>query len=239
MGKVIVIVSGKGGVGKTMFTANLGGTLSQNGKKVVLVDMDMGLRNLDICMGLENRVVYDIADVINGVCRIKQALIKDKRFPDLYLIAAPQNMEKVEMTPLHTKIIYEKLSETFDYVIVDGPAGIDEGMKNAISGADMAIIVTTPEFAALRDADKVDKILIENGLTNRKIVVNKLKAELISNGVLPSITEVSKILRADIIGYIQEDDNIQIATNNGTPIVLKTSTYIYDNFMKIIERIQF
>ncbi|MEI8215772.1 MAG: septum site-determining protein MinD [Eubacteriales bacterium] len=239
MGKVIVIVSGKGGVGKTMFTANLGGTLSQNGKKVVLVDMDMGLRNLDICMGLENRVVYDIADVINGVCRIKQALIKDKRFPDLYLIAAPQNMEKVEMTPLHTKIIYEKLSETFDYVIVDGPAGIDEGMKNAISGADMAIIVTTPEFAALRDADKVDKILIENGLTNRKIVVNKLKAELISNGVMPSITEVSKILRADIIGYIQEDDNIQIATNNGTPIVLKTGTYIYDNFMKIIERIQF
>ena len=238
MGKVIVIVSGKGGVGKTMFTANLGGTLSQNGKKVVLVDMDMGLRNLDICMGLENRVVYDIADVINGVCRIKQALIKDKRFPELYLIAAPQNMEKVEMTPLHTKIIYEKLSENFDYVIVDGPAGIDEGMKNAISGADMAIIVTTPEFAALRDADKVDKVLIENGLTNRKIVVNKLKAELISNGVMPSITEVSKMLRADIIGYIQEDDNIQIATNNGTPIVLKTGTYIYDNFMKIIERIQ-
>ena len=239
MGKVIVIVSGKGGVGKTMFTANLGGTLSQNGKKVVLVDMDMGLRNLDICMGLENRVVYDIADVINGVCRIKQALIKDKRFPDLYLIAAPQNIEKVEITPLHTKIIYEKLSETFDYVIVDGPAGIDEGMRNAISGADMAIIVTTPEFAALRDADKVDKLLIENGLTNRKIVVNKLKAELISNGVMPSITEVSKMLRADIIGYIQEDDNIQIATNNGTPIVLKTGTYIYDNFMKIIERIQF
>jgi septum site-determining protein MinD len=238
MGKVIVIVSGKGGVGKTMFAANLGGILSQKGSKVVLVDMDMGLRNLDICIGLENKVVYDIADVINGVCRIKQALIRDRRFPELYLIGAPQNLEKVEITPLHTKIIYEKLAETFDYVIIDGPAGIDEGLINSISGADLGIIVTTPEYAALRDADKVDKILLENGLTNRKVVINKLKGDLINNGAMPSITEVSKMLRADIIGYIQEDDNIQIATNNGTPIVLKTGTYIHDNFMKIAERIE-
>jgi septum site-determining protein MinD len=237
MGKVIAIVSGKGGVGKTMFAANLGGILSQSGNKVVLVDMDMGLRNLDICLGLENRVVYDIADIINGVCRIKQALIRDRRFPELYLIAAPQNLEKVKINPTNIKSVFEKLAESFDYVIVDGPAGIEEGLLNAISGADLGIIVTTTEFAAIRDADKVDKVLIENGLTNRKVIVNKLKGELISNGVMPSITEVSKLLRPDIIGYIQEDDNIQVATNNGTPIVLKTATYIYDNFKKIMERL--
>ena len=237
MGEVVVIVSGKGGVGKTMFAANIGGILALTGKKVVLVDMDMGLRNLDICLGLESRVVYDIADVMNGVCRIKQALIRDRRFPELYLIASPQNKEKVEMTPLHTKVIYEKLAKTFDYVIIDGPAGIDDGLVNAVSGADLAIIVTTPEFAALRDADKVDRVIAEHGLTNRKVIVNKLKADLICSGAMPSITEVSKMLRAEILGCIQEDDNIQIATNNGTPIVLKVGTYIHENFLKIASRL--
>ncbi len=237
MGEVIAIVSGKGGVGKTMFTANLGGTMAQLGKKVVLIDMDMGLRNLDIFMGLENRVVYDVADVLGGVCRIRQALIRDRRFPDLYIIASPQNKEKVEITPLHMKVLCNKLKNRFDYIIIDSPAGIDEGFYNAISGADKVIIVTTPEYAAIRDADKVDKVLQEEGLENRKIVINKLKSDLINTGLMPGVTEVAGMLRAEIIGLIQEDDNIHIASNNGTPIILKKGTYIRQNFENIAARI--
>lgn len=237
MGQVITVVSGKGGVGKSMFTANLGGTLAQQGKKVVLIDMDMGLRNLDIIMGLENRVVYDVADILGGICRVKQALIRDRRFPELYLIASPQNSEKVEITPLHMKVLCKKLKEKYDFVIIDGPAGIDEGLMNAVSGADQVIIITTPEFTAVRDADKVDRVLMASGIMNRKVVINRLKADLINIGILPSVSDVSDMLRSDIIGLIQEDDNIHIATNNGIPIILKKDTYIQENFVKIAGRL--
>lgn len=237
MGQVITIVSGKGGVGKSMFTANLGGTLALQGKKVVLLDMDMGLRNLDLIMGLENRVVYDVADVLGGICRIRQALIRDRRFPELYLIASPQNKEKIEITPLHMEVLCGKLKENYDYVIIDGPAGMDEGMMTSVAGADKVIIVTTPEFTAIRDADKIDRLLIAQGIEDRKIVLNRLKAELMNTGLLPSIADVSSMLRSDIIGLIQEDDNILIATNNGTPIILKKGTYIQENFEKIAGRI--
>ncbi len=237
MGQVITVVSGKGGVGKSMFTANLGGTLAQQGKKVVLIDMDMGLRNLDIIMGLENRVVYDVADILGGICRVKQALIRDRRFPELYLIASPQNREKVEITPLHMKVLCKKLKEKYDFVIIDGPAGVDEGLMNAVSGADQVIIITTPEFTAVRDADKVDRVLMAEGIKDRKVVINRLKAELINIGILPSISDVSDMLRSEIIGLIQEDDNIHIATNNGIPIILKKDTYIQENFAKIAGRI--
>ena len=237
MGQVIAVVSGKGGVGKSMFTANLGGTLALQGKKVVLIDMDMGLRNLDIVMGLENRVVYDVADILGGICRIRQALIRDRRFPELYLIASPQNREKVEITPLHMKILCKKLKESYDFVLIDGPAGMDEGLTNAVAGADKVIIVTAPEFTAIRDADKIDRLLMALGVSDRKIIINRLKADLINTGILPSIADVSGMLRPDIIGLIQEDDNIHIATNNGTPIVLKKGTYIQENFARIAGRI--
>lgn len=237
MGQIITIVSGKGGVGKSMFTANLGGTLALQGKKVVLLDMDMGLRNLDLIMGLENRVVYDVADVLGGICRIRQALIRDRRFPELYLIASPQNKEKIEITPLHMKVLCDKLKENYDFVIIDGPAGMDEGMITSIAGADKVIIVTTPEFTAIRDADKIDRLLIAQGISDRKIVLNRLKAELMNTGLLPSIADISSMLRSDIIGLIQEDDNILIATNSGTPIILKKGTYIQENFEKIAGRL--
>jgi len=237
MGEAIAIVSGKGGVGKTMFAANLGGTLALKGKRVVLIDMDMGLRNLDLFMGLENRVVYDVADVLSGVCRIRQAMIRDRRFPELYVIAAPQNREKAEITPLHLKVLCAKLKSRFDYVILDSPAGIEDGFLNTVAGADKAIIVTTPEYAAIRDADKVDKVLEENGISTRKIVINKLKGDLMNSGLMPRISELASMLRVEIIGLIQEDDNIHIAANNGTPIVLKRGTYIQENFDKIAARI--
>jgi septum site-determining protein MinD len=237
MGEIIAVVSGKGGVGKTMFTSNLGAVLALQGYKVVLIDMDMGLRNLDLFMGLENRVVYDLADVLGGICRIKQALIRDRRFPELYIIASPQNRYKVEVTPLHMKVLCEKLKDKYDYIIIDGPAGVDDGLMTAIAGAEKAIIITTPEYAAIRDADKVDKVLKDAGIENRKIVINKLKSELMSTGLMPGVEEIAGMLRPDIAGLIQEDDNIHIAGNNGAPIVLKKDTYIYENFVKIAGRL--
>lgn len=238
MGKVILIASGKGGVGKTVFAANFGATLAQDGKKVVLIDMNMGLRNLDICLGLENKVVYDVADVLSGVCRIKQALIRDRRFPELYLMSAAQNKEKTEITSLHMKVLCNKLKRTFDYIIIDAPAGIDDGLVVAAAGADCAVIVTVPEYAAVRDADTLDHVLLKMGLKKRAYVINKVKPNLICSGLIPSLTEIAEIMRPTLAGIIQYDDNIHIAANNGIPIVCKKDNYIEKNFANIVERIE-
>ncbi|MBP6491526.1 MAG: septum site-determining protein MinD [Clostridia bacterium] len=237
MGKVILIASGKGGVGKTVFASNAGAKLAQQGYKVVLIDMNMGLRNLDICLGLENKIVYDVADVLSGVCRIKQALIKDRRFPELYLMSAPQNKQKTEITPLHMKVLCNKLKRNFDYIIIDAPAGIDEGLTLAAAGADSAVIVTVPEYAAVRDADALDQLLLEMGITKRMYVINKVMANLMGTGLIPSISEIAESMRPDMAGIIQYDENIHLAANNGLPIVYKEGTYIEKNFCKILERI--
>lgn len=237
MGKVILIASGKGGVGKTVFTTNIGATLAQQGKKVVLIDMNMGLRNLDICLGLESKVVYDVADVLSGMCKIKQALIKDRRFPELYLMSAAQYKEKADITPLHMKILCEKLKQSFDYIIVDAPAGIDDGLSMAAAGADSAVIVTVPEYAAVRDADMLDRVLLDMGIKERCYVVNKIKPELFRSGLVPSLTEIAETLRPKMAGIIQYDDNIHISANNGIPIVIQPGTYIHANFANIANRI--
>ena len=237
MGKVILIASGKGGVGKTVFASNAGAKLAQEGYKVVLIDMNMGLRNLDICLGLENKVVYDVADVMSGVCRIKQALIKDRRFPELYLMSAPQNRQKAEITPLHMKVLCNKLRRNFDYIIVDAPAGIDEGFSIAAAGADAAVIITVPEYAAVRDADAVDQLLLSMGIVKRTYVINKVMANLICSGLVPSIDEIAEVMRPDMSGIIQYDENIHVAANNGLPIVYKEGTYIEKNFKKILDRV--
>lgn len=237
MGKVILIASGKGGVGKTVFASNAGAKLAQEGYKVVLIDMNMGLRNLDICLGLENRVVYDVADVLTGVCRIKQALIKDRRFPELYLMSAPQNKQKAEITPLHMKVLCNKLKRNFDFIIIDAPAGIGEDLAIAAAGADAAVIITVPEYAAVRDADMLDQVLIELGIKKRTYVINKVMANLIATGLVPSIAEIAETMRPDMAGIIQYDENIHIAANNGLPIVYREGTYIEKNFKKILERI--
>lgn len=237
MGKVILIASGKGGVGKTVFASNAGAKLAQEGYKVVLIDMNMGLRNLDICLGLENRVVYDVADVLTGMCRIKQALIRDRRFPELYLMSAPQNKQKAEITPLHMKVLCNKLKRNFDFIIIDAPAGIGEDLAIAAAGVDSAVIVTVPEYAAVRDADMLDQVLLELGIKKRTYVINKVMANLISTGLVPSIAEIAEIMRPNMAGIIQYDENIHIAANNGLPIVYREGTYIEKNFQKILERI--
>lgn len=237
MSKVILITSGKGGTGKTVFTANAGAVLAQRGYKVVMIDMDIGLRNLDICLGLENKVVYDVCDVLTGLCRIKQALIKDKRFNSLYLMAAPPKKDDIDLTPLHMKVLCKKLKKNFDFILIDAPAGIGEGFALSAAGADKALILTVPEYAAIRDADILDHALAEHGITDRMIVLNKVKAEWITTGFIPGLKEISQRLRPEIAGIIQYDDNIHIAANNGLPIVFKKGTYIEENFNKIVDRI--
>lgn len=237
MGKVILIASGKGGVGKTVFTSNAGAKLAQEGYKVVLIDMNLGLRSLDICLGLENKVVYDVTDVLTGVCRIKQALVRDRRFPELYMMAAPQSRNKAEITPLHMKVLCRKLRKNFDYIIIDAPAGIGEDLAIAGAGADTAVIVTVPEYAAIRDADALDQVLLNIGIKNRTYVINKVMANLIYTGLVPGISEIAETLRPPMAGIIQYDENIHIAANNGLPIVYKEGTYIEKNFRKILDRI--
>lgn len=237
MSNIIAVASGKGGVGKTMFSANIGAKLAQKGNSVVLIDMDLGLRSLDICLGLENRVVYDLSDILSGLCRIKQALIKDRRFGDFYLISAAYDKTKVDVTPLHIKVLCERLKEKFDYIIFDAPAGIGDGLDLAVGVADVVVIVTTPEYVALRAADNLDGKLMEKGIKKRAYVVNKIKCNLIELGELPSITEISNLLKPQMLGAIQYDESIHVSYNSGMPIVLDEQSYIDENFNNIANRL--
>ena len=237
MGKVIVVASGKGGTGKTTVVANLGATLAMEGQRTLVVDMDMGLRNLDLYLGLESNVVYDVSDVMNGVCRIKQALIKDKSFPGLYLMAASPKRADGEITPLHMKVLCEKLRGQFDYIIVDGPAGIDDGLAVASAGADMAVVVVSPDYAAARDGEMVRLVLKEMGIEKVGFIVNKLNMEMIRKGFAPDVAEIVRGFQRELLGVIQYDENISISTNLGVPVVFMRETYIADNFRKISRRI--
>ncbi|MCR5134294.1 MAG: septum site-determining protein MinD [Clostridiales bacterium] len=237
MGNVIVVASGKGGTGKTLFTSNLGAVLAMRGKRVVLVDMDMGLRNLDLYLGLESKVVYNVMDVLSGMCRIKQALIRDKRFESLYLIAASPNRDERDITELHMQILCEKLGEAFDYIIIDAPAGIGEGFELAAAAAEKAVVVTEADTAAIRDADVVDRELIRLGIEQRYCVFNKVKGDLMSMGVIPGISSVSRGIRMNVAGIIQYDDNILVSATRGVPIVMKEDSYITQNMERIADRI--
>ena len=237
MGKVIVVASGKGGTGKTTVVANLGAALAMEGQRTLVVDMDMGLRNLDLYLGLESNVVYDVSDVMNGVCRIKQALIKDKSFPGLYLMAASPKRADGEITPLHMKVLCEKLRGQFDYITVDGPAGIDDGLAVASAGADMAVVVVSPDYAAARDGEMVRLVLKEMGIERVGFVVNKLNMEMIRKGFAPDVSEIVRGFQRELLGVIQYDENISISTNLGVPVVFMRETYIADNFRKISRRI--
>lgn len=237
MSQVILIASGKGGTGKTFFASNLGALLAMKGKKVVLIDMDMGLRNLDLYLGLENRVVYNVMDVISGVCKIKQALIRDKRFDELYLMAASPMRDLRDITTLHMQVLCEKLGEDFDYIIIDAPAGIGEGLEVSAGAADIAVIITESDNASVRDADILDKLLTEIGVQRRFCVLNKVNAELMAMGAVPGVLSVAKELRVEIAGIIQYDTNILIANNRGIPIVVKHDSYIAENMNKIVERV--
>lgn len=237
MGKSYLIASGKGGTGKSMFTVNMGYTLAEKGYSVVLIDLDMGMRCLDLYLGLENNIVYDLSDVLQGICRIKQAMVKDRKYPNLYLIPSPPQRDNGDITPLHMKVLCDKLKEKFDYIIIDGPAGNEDTLVIASAGADEALIVTTPEYSAVRDADIMARELTEMGVEKTRCVINKVDAELISAGYAPSLTEISRQLRMEVIGVIQKDDNIHISTNIGVPIACKEGTYIKENFDNIVQRL--
>ena len=219
MSEVIVITSGKGGVGKTTTTANVGTGLAMEGKKVVLIDTDIGLRNLDVVMGLENRIVYNLVDVIEGNCRIKQALIKDKRNPTLYLLPSAQTRDKTAVSPEEMAKLTEELKDEFDYILLDCPAGIEQGFKNAIAGAVRAIVVTTPEVSAVRDADRIIGLLDANEIKKTELVVNRLRTDMVKRGDMMSSQDVVEILSVDLLGVVPDDENIVVSTNQGEPLV--------------------
>lgn len=237
MGEVIVITSGKGGVGKTTSSANIGTGLAALGYKVVLVDTDIGLRNLDVVLGLENRIVYDIVDVTQGQCRLKQALIKDKRFEGLHLLPAAQTKDKTAVSPEQMKELCEELKKEFDYVIIDCPAGIEQGFKNAIAGADKAIVVTTPEVSAVRDADRIIGLLEAAELNEPKLVINRLRPQMVKRGDMMSIEDILDILAVKLLGVIPDDEMIVVTTNKGEPAVLDTQSRAGQAYRNIVKRI--
>jgi len=237
MGEVIVITSGKGGVGKTTTAANLGTGLSLLGKKVVLVDTDIGLRNLDVVMGLENRIVYDLVDAVEGTCRLKQALIKDKRFEGLYLLPAAQTRDKNSVTPEQMIKLCEELKEEYDFVIIDCPAGIEQGFKNAIAGADRAIVVTTPEVSAVRDADRIIGLLEANDIKNPALIVNRVRPDMVKKGDMMSIEDIIDILAIQLVGVVPDDENIIISTNRGEPAVSENKSMAGQAYRNITRRI--
>ena len=220
MGEVIVITSGKGGVGKTTTTANIGIGLSRLGKKVMVIDTDLGLRNLDVVLGLENRIVYNIVDVIEGSCRLKQALIKDKRFPELYLLPSAQTKDKTSVSPEQMKKLIDDIRDDFDFILLDCPAGIEQGFQNAIAGADRAIVVTTPEVSAIRDADRIIGLLETSGIRKNELLINRLRIDMVKRGDMMSVEDVTEILAVDLLGVIPDDEQVVIATNQGEPVVV-------------------
>lgn len=237
LGTAIVVTSGKGGVGKTTTSANIGTGLAILGKSVVVVDADIGLRNLDVVMGLENRIVYDIVDVVEKNCRLKQALIRDKRHEQLFLLPAAQTKDKTAINPEQMLELVTDLKKEFDYVIMDSPAGIEQGFQNSIAGADLALIVTTPEISAVRDADRVIGLLESKGLHNPKLIINRIRNEMVKRGDMMNIDDIIDILAIDLIGIVPDDEAIVISTNKGEPVVINPGTLSGQAFKNITRRI--
>ncbi len=238
-GSVIVITSGKGGVGKTTTSANIGTALAKDGSKVVLIDTDIGLRNLDLLLGLENRIVYTIVDVVEGRCKLKQALVKDKKNPNLCLLAAAQTRDKSAVTEEQLKEICDTLKEEYDYIIVDCPAGIEQGFQNAVAGANEAIVVTTPEMSAVRDADRIIGLLeAKEDVKKYRLLVNRVRPNLIKTNDMMSVEDVVGILSAELIGVIPEDTGIITSTNRGEPIVNNEKSLAGQAYLNVARRIK-
>ncbi len=237
LGTAIVITSGKGGVGKTTTSANIGTGLAILGKSVVVVDADIGLRNLDVVMGLENRIVYDIVDAVEKNCRLKQALIRDKRYEKLYLLPAAQTKDKSAVKPEQMLELVNELKKEFDYIIIDSPAGIEQGFQNSIAGADIALIVTTPEISAVRDADRVIGLLEAKGLNNPKLIINRIRQEMVKRGDMMNIDDIVDILAIDLLGIVPDDEAIVISTNKGEPVVIDEKALSGKAYRNITRRI--
>ena len=237
MSEVLVITSGKGGVGKTTATANIGVGLASHGKKVALIDADIGLRNLDVVMGLENRIVYDLVDVVEGNCRLKQALIRDKVHNNLFLLPTAQTKDKNAVNPEQMVKLCDQLREEFDYVLIDCPAGIEQGFKNATAGADKAIIVTTPEVSAVRDADRIIGMLEAGELPPPTLILNRIKPRMVKRGDMMTLEDVADILAIDVLGIVPDDESIIVSTNRGEPCVSDEKSLAGQAFRDITRRL--
>jgi septum site-determining protein MinD len=236
-GRVITITSGKGGVGKTTTTANLGAALAARGRSVVLLDADIGLRNLDIVLGLENRIVYDIVDVVEGRCRLRQAMIRDKRLNNLYLIPAAQTRDKEAVSPQQMRALCEELRRQFDFILIDSPAGIEQGFRNAIAGADEVIVVTNPEVSSVRDADRIVGLVEAAELPVPRLIVNRIDPELVRRGDMMSVEDVTEILSIPLLGLVPDDETIITATNRGEPVALDPLSRAGQAFRNIAARL--
>jgi septum site-determining protein MinD len=235
--KVVTITSGKGGVGKTTSVANIAVALAGRGQKVVCVDGDIGLRNLDVVMGLENRIVYDIVDVVEGRCRLRQAMIRDKRLPELYLIPAAQTRDKTAVSPSDMIRLCDELRSEVDWVLIDSPAGIERGFKNSIAAADRVIVMTNPEVSAVRDADRVVGLLEAEQKGPAALVINRLNPAMVKRGDMLSVEDVLDLLAIELIGIVPEDENVLVASNKGQPLALDAKSKAGQAFQNIARRL--
>jgi septum site-determining protein MinD len=235
---IVTITSGKGGVGKTTATANIGAALAALGEKVACIDADIGLRNLDVIMGLENRIVYDLVDVIEGRCRLKQAMIKDKRLEELCLIPAAQTRNKTAISPQDMIHLGQELRPEFDWILIDSPAGIERGFHNALAPADEVIIITNPEVSAVRDADRIIGIIESEEKGPAKLILNRMKPEMIRRGEMLSADDILDILAIDLVGIIPEDENVIVASNQGTPIAFDPKSRAGKAYHQIAQRLR-
>jgi septum site-determining protein MinD len=234
---VITVTSGKGGVGKTTATANLSAALALRGSKVVAIDADIGLRNLDVVMGLENRIVYDLVDVVEGSCRLRQAMIKDKRLPELYLIPAAQSRDKTAVTPGDMIELTNQMRPDFDFILIDSPAGIEQGFKNAVAPADKVLIITTPEVSAVRDADRIIGLIEAEEKGPGELIVNRLRVDMVKRGDMLDTDDVVDVLAINLIGVVPDDEAIVISTNRGQPAVLENGSLAGQAFRNIADRL--
>jgi len=235
--KVITITSGKGGVGKTTATANLSAALAMQGKRVVAIDADIGLRNLDVVMGLENRIVYDLVHVVEGTCRLRQAMIKDKRLETLFLIPAAQSRDKNAVKPQDMIDVCEQLRPDFDFILVDSPAGIEQGFRNAIAPADMVLIITTPEVSAVRDADRIIGLVEAEEKGPARLIVNRLRPGMVQRGDMLDTADVLDVLSIDLLGIVPDDESIIVSTNRGVPVVMENNSRAGQAFRNIAARL--
>lgn len=235
--KIITITSGKGGVGKTTLTANLGAALADLDQKVACIDADIGLRNLDVIMGLENRIVYDLVDVVEGRCKLRQAMIRDKRLDSLYLIPAAQTRDKTAVSPQDMIRLTDDLRSDVDWVLIDSPAGIERGFRNAIAPADIVLILTNPEIAAVRDADRIIGLIEAEEKGPGKLVVNRIKPEMVRRGDMLATDDVLDVLAIELIGIIPEDESVVVAANQGTAAALDPRSKAGQAFCNIARRL--
>lgn len=238
MGRAIVVTSGKGGVGKTTSVANVGTALALEGKTVCLIDMDIGLRNLDVVLGLENRIIYDIVDVVRGQAKLHQALIQDKRFDNkLFLLPAAQNADKHDVTEDQMVELVAELKKEYDFVLIDCPAGIEQGFKNSIVAADEAVVVTTPEISAIRDADRIIGLIEKTDIKPPKLIINRIRPDMEERGEVMSVDEITRHLSIDLLGIVYDDEEVIRSSNQGDPVVLNPDFPSSKGYRNIARRV--